>query len=82
MNHLTSILTFRRLATLVLTAGGTASAQIGTNYCTPAPNSTGNELAGFVFDATGTRNVLTHNGAVLTGTNRAVPCPPADCNGE
>jgi hypothetical protein len=42
----------------------------------------GNELAGFVYDATGTRNVLTHNGAVLTGTNRPVPCPPADCNGE
>jgi hypothetical protein len=42
----------------------------------------GNELAGFVFDATGTRNVLTYNGEVLTGTNRPVPCPPADCTGQ
>lgn len=42
----------------------------------------GNELAGFVFDATGTRNVLTYNGDVLTGTNRPVPCPCAACTGE
>jgi hypothetical protein len=41
MNHPTLRVARAHAATLLLATGGFASAQIGTNYCTPAPNSTG-----------------------------------------
>jgi hypothetical protein len=41
MNHSTSRLTHPRAAALVLATGGLASAQVGTNFCTAAANSTG-----------------------------------------
>jgi formylglycine-generating enzyme required for sulfatase activity len=64
MNHSLSRLAPGRAVALVLAAGGFASAQIGTNYCAPYPNSTGSSA---VIAASGSA-VLPWNDLALTSS--------------